>query len=93
MVLQQLGAVCLRQRQLLDADRWLTDCKEACVHAIGHPRDANLFGGAFKTQNTRLEFAAMIEKMRAKVCHELGDEAGLQEHVAEIGRASCRERV
>mmetsp|Transcript_892 Transcript_892/g.1682 ORF Transcript_892/g.1682 Transcript_892/m.1682 type:complete len:447 (+) Transcript_892:108-1448(+) len=84
VVLQQLGAVCLRQRQLLDADRWLTDCKEACVHAIGHPRDANLFGGAFKTQSTRLEFAAMIEKMRAKVCHELGDTARLREHAAEV---------
>jgi len=83
VVLQQLGAVCLRQKRLHEADRWLADCKEACAQAIGHPRDANLFGGAFKTQNTRLELAAVIEKMRAKVCHDLGDERRLNEHLAE----------
>lgn len=83
VVLQQLGAVCLRQKHHRDAERWLSECAAVGADATGHPRDANLFGGAFSTPQTRSEFLSMTEKLRAKTCMEIGDQHGFQTHVAE----------
>jgi len=86
VVLQQLGAVCLRQGHLQAADGWLEECAQACQIATGHPRDADLFGGAFNTKQTRLEFVAAIEKWRVNVCVKLGDQGRAQMHAAEAKR-------
>lgn len=89
VVLQQLGAVCLRQRRLAEAQRWLGECAGACTKVAGHPRDAVLFGGTFNTKQTRSEFLSMVEKMRAKTCMELGDQAAARAHVAEAQRVEA----
>ncbi|CAK0803481.1 unnamed protein product, partial [Prorocentrum cordatum] len=60
VVLQQLGAVCLRSRRLEEALRWLSECASGCSKASGHPRDEQLFGGNFSTQQTRLEFTSQV---------------------------------
>eukprot|EP00441_Pelagodinium_beii_P016230 CAMPEP_0197655602 /NCGR_PEP_ID=MMETSP1338-20131121/39553_1 /TAXON_ID=43686 ORGANISM="Pelagodinium beii, Strain RCC1491" /NCGR_SAMPLE_ID=MMETSP1338 /ASSEMBLY_ACC=CAM_ASM_000754 /LENGTH=499 /DNA_ID=CAMNT_0043231279 /DNA_START=38 /DNA_END=1537 /DNA_ORIENTATION=- len=86
VVLQQLGAVCLRIKRLQAADKWFTQCSEVCLQADGHPRDAVLFNGSFSTQQTRLEFAEMVEKLHAKTCHELGDMERAHKHVNEAKR-------
>lgn len=86
VVLQQLSAVGLRQGRLQDAKRWLEDCTEAIKSAPGHPRDAQLFSGAFNTKQTRMEFMATIEKMRAQVCGRMGDKELAYAHLAESQR-------
>lgn len=86
VVLQQLGAVCLRSRRLEDAERWLAECAGGCSKATGHPRDERLFGGNFSTQQTRLEFTSQVEKLRAATYHHLGDTARSQEHLRESER-------
>lgn len=86
VVLQQLGAVSLRIRRLQEAHRWLQECSEAAAQTEGHPRDAVLFNGSFNTQQTRSEFASMVEKMRAKAYLESGDQQRAKEHINEAKR-------
>jgi hypothetical protein len=86
VVLQQLGMVAFRLRRFDEAERWLGDCATACASTQGHPRDASLFGGAFSTQQTKLEFAAAIEKIRAATSHQQGDEAKSRLRAAEARR-------
>jgi len=86
IILQQLGAVCLRQRRLSEADKWLAECSKLCSQLDSHPRESVLFGGNMNTQQTRLEFASNVEKMRAKTCVELGDNQRAHMHVNEAKR-------
>jgi len=86
VVQQQLGAVCLREGNLTEACRYLAECSEECHIAVGHPRDAVLFGGAFNTTQTRVEFTMMVEKFRAQVYYKMGDMQRAQEHVNETKR-------
>eukprot|EP00930_Biecheleria_cincta_P047863 TRINITY_DN33258_c0_g1_i1.p1 TRINITY_DN33258_c0_g1~~TRINITY_DN33258_c0_g1_i1.p1 ORF type:complete len:515 (+),score=115.99 TRINITY_DN33258_c0_g1_i1:34-1578(+) len=86
VILQQLGAVCLRQRRLSEADKWLADCSRLCTQLDSHPREAVLFGGNMNTEQTRLEFASNVERMRAKTCVELGDNQRAHMHVNEAKR-------
>jgi len=86
VVLQQLGAVGLRQGRFEESKSWLKDCVEVCKTSPGHPRDADLFGGAFNTKQTRMEFAATLEKMRAQVCGRMGDKEQAYIHLAESQR-------
>lgn len=78
VVLQQLGAVCLRSRRLEEAEKWLSECATGCVEAQGHPRDEKLFQGNFSTQQTRLEFSSQVAKLRAATYHHMGDSARSQ---------------
>ncbi|CAJ1360725.1 unnamed protein product [Effrenium voratum] len=88
VLLQQLGAVSLRNGRLREADAYLEECAELCAEAEGHPREANLFQRAFSTQQTRLEreFAVMVQKLHAKTCAELKDHPRAHLHVAEAKR-------
>eukprot|EP00933_Yihiella_yeosuensis_P044790 TRINITY_DN40063_c0_g1_i1.p1 TRINITY_DN40063_c0_g1~~TRINITY_DN40063_c0_g1_i1.p1 ORF type:complete len:560 (+),score=134.30 TRINITY_DN40063_c0_g1_i1:75-1682(+) len=86
VVLQQLGAVSLRMKRYSEAHRWLEHCSEACTSCKGHPREADLFNGAFNTQQTRLEFLAMVEKHRAKAYYEDGNQQQAMVHVNEAQR-------
>ncbi|CAE8586931.1 unnamed protein product, partial [Polarella glacialis] len=86
VVLQQLGAICMRAKRFKEADRRLSECAEACASARGHPREAVLFSGSFGTQQTRLEFGVMVEKLRAKTANELGDLRRAHGHIAEATR-------
>eukprot|EP00929_Paragymnodinium_shiwhaense_P009712 TRINITY_DN11398_c0_g1_i1.p1 TRINITY_DN11398_c0_g1~~TRINITY_DN11398_c0_g1_i1.p1 ORF type:complete len:508 (+),score=122.49 TRINITY_DN11398_c0_g1_i1:91-1524(+) len=83
VVLQQVGAVCLRNGAAKEAAEWLADCAEECQMATGHPRDVSLFQGAFSTQQTRSELKAGVEKMRAQAYHKLGDMPKAHSHLAE----------
>ncbi|CAE7235075.1 unnamed protein product [Symbiodinium sp. CCMP2592] len=83
VLLQQLGAVCLRLGRLKEADKWLEHCSRACEEADGHPRDAVLFQRSFSTSQTRLEFAVMVAKLRAKTSMDMGNETRAREFVAE----------
>jgi hypothetical protein len=86
VVLQQMGAVCLRGGSYDDAAKYFAQCVESCCNAPGHPRDAEIFGGNFSTQQTRLEFMATVEKQRAQTYHKLGDMTRAHSHLAEAQR-------
>lgn len=81
LVLQQLGAVCMRNHSFREAGRWLTACADEVQHARGNPRDVVLFNGAFKTQQSRHEFEASIEKLLANACLGQGDKEGSRKHL------------
>jgi hypothetical protein len=87
-VLQQLGAVCLKQGNAEKAVRWLEECGSECADAEGHPREAVLFGGAFNTQQTRLDFIGTIEKLLAKAYKDMGDMTRAAQHYEEVQRLS-----
>mmetsp|Transcript_25451 Transcript_25451/g.70975 ORF Transcript_25451/g.70975 Transcript_25451/m.70975 type:complete len:451 (+) Transcript_25451:74-1426(+) len=86
VVLQQLGAVNHRLGRHREALTWLAQCAEECRENTGHPRDANLFGGSFRTQQTRLEFWSAVEKWQAQAYHKLGDMEQAHSHLAEAKR-------
>jgi hypothetical protein len=88
VVLQQMGAVCIRQNRFQDAARYLEDCCAESAKTEGHPREATLFEGAFNTQQSRLEFLAMVEKLCANIYRRLGDEARCRKHIEEVERLS-----
>jgi len=86
VLLQQLGAASLRVGLFEEALGWLKECSELCRTAAGHPRDVKLFQGSFSTQQTRLEFASMVEKFLCQTCMKLGDSAAAQAHASEAQR-------
>jgi len=73
-------------RMLQKASDWLSQCAEAVAQTEGHPRDQVLWNGQFSTPQTRIEFAVMVLKLRAKTCIELGDEQGAHTHINEAKR-------
>jgi len=89
VVLQQLGAVCVRHGRLADAEPHLKACAEECAFAKGHPRDAVLFSGGFTTQQTRHDFAAMVAKLRAKLYLDMGDQDRSKECYQEVQRLAA----
>jgi len=86
VLLQQLGAASFRVGLFAEARKWLKDCSELCRAAPGHPKDVKLFQGAFSTQQTRLEFASMVEKFQAQAAMKAGDMDAAQAHAAEAKR-------
>mmetsp|Transcript_43842 Transcript_43842/g.80067 ORF Transcript_43842/g.80067 Transcript_43842/m.80067 type:complete len:532 (+) Transcript_43842:77-1672(+) len=86
VVLQQLGTVCLRHNRAQEACKWLDQCAEESAKATGHPRDCDLFGGGFKTQQTRLQFQTMVAKLQTHLYSKLGDEAKARSAAAELER-------
>mmetsp|Transcript_52755 Transcript_52755/g.123384 ORF Transcript_52755/g.123384 Transcript_52755/m.123384 type:complete len:518 (+) Transcript_52755:77-1630(+) len=86
VVLQQLGTVCLKHNKLRDAGTWLEQCASESAEATGHPRDSDLFGGGFKTQQTRLQFQTMVAKLQTHLYAKLGDEAKARAAAAELER-------
>lgn len=88
VVLQQLGTVCLRQGQPEVGAKWLEESLVECSEVEGHPREAVLFGGAFNTKQTRLDFIGTVEKFTAKAYHDMGDNVRAQQHYEEVQRLS-----
>ncbi|CAK9031117.1 Hypothetical protein SCF082_LOCUS19504 [Durusdinium trenchii] len=83
VLLQQLGAMSFRLGRMSEAKNWFQDCSQAMRAAPGHPRDARLFQNSFSTSQTRLEFAAKVEKFMAQICRHLGDNTGAHAHALE----------
>jgi len=88
VVLQQLGVVCLRQSLIREGERWLVECVQECAKTDGHPRDVVLFGGAFNTPQTRVEFVATVEKVLSKLYEQLGDQEKSRAHWQNVERLS-----
>merc|ERR1719265_2040397 len=88
VVLQQLGVVCLRQAKIRDGERFLVECVAECAKTEEHPRDVVLFGGAFNTTQTRVEFVATVEKVLSQLYHQLGDEEKSRAHYQNVERLS-----
>jgi len=86
VILQQLGAACIQQGRFEESQRWLDDCAAECARAKGHPKDAVLLNGCISTQQTRMEFCATIEQLRAQSRYKLGDEEQAMWHIAEAKR-------
>lgn len=85
-LLQQLGSTYIKEKRFDEAERSLALCAECCESARGHPREAKLFGGACCSDQTRIEFMIVVEKLRAQTCFLQGDEARARRHVAEARR-------
>lgn len=87
-LLQQLGAVCLKQNLPKEAACWLHECGAECATAEGHPREAVLFQGAFNTSQTRLDFVGQVEKLNVKAYNDLGNTQRARQHYEELQRLS-----
>jgi len=86
---QLLAGLQLKRNLYGDAESRLDDCVALMKETDGHPRDEVLFGGGLKSHHTRREFAALIEKLRVKLYHDLGDTAKAHQHMAEVKRLTA----